>query len=102
MPPIGRAATAATDFTAAWCVTCQVNERLVLNTDTVRDAFAKHKVALLRADWTRRDAQISTFLTEQGAAGVPLYLWSEPGADPEQLPQVLTAEMLIELAERPR
>src|SRR5208282_2728278 len=50
------------DFTAAWCVTCQVNKRLILNTDVVQQAFAKNHVALLRADWTRRDATIGRTL----------------------------------------
>ena len=50
-----RASAVFVDFTAAWCVTCQVNKRLVLNTDAVRQAFAQGNVALVRADWTRRD-----------------------------------------------
>ena len=53
-------------------------------------------------DWTVRDEEITAFLTEQGAAGVPLYLWYEPGEEAEQLPQVLTPDMLIERAERDR
>ena len=53
-------------------------------------------------DWTVRDEEITAFLTEQGAAGVPLYLWYEPGEEAEQLPQVLTADMLIERASRDR
>jgi hypothetical protein len=61
------------DFTAAWCVTCQVNKRLVLNTDAVRQAFAQGNVALVRADWTRRDAVIGAALP-LGRDGVPVYV----------------------------
>ncbi|HUH94147.1 MAG TPA: thioredoxin family protein [Casimicrobiaceae bacterium] len=78
------------DFTAAWCVTCQVNKRLVLNTDTVRRAFAEHDVALLRADWTRRDATIGRALAALGRSGVPVYVLYRPGREPMLLPEVLT------------
>lgn len=82
-------------FTADWCLTCKVNERVAIERESVRDAFRKAGVVTIRGDWTRRDAAITQFLNEQGAAGVPLYLWYAPGAaGPEQLPQVLTPEML--------
>src|SRR5205085_11544124 len=54
------------DFTAAWCVTCQVNKRLVLNNAGVRQAFAARDVVLVRADWTRRDPAITTALAALG------------------------------------
>ena len=59
------------DFTAAWCVTCQVNKRLVLNNAEIRDAFAKRGVELVRADWTRRDPVITQALAALGRQGVP-------------------------------
>ncbi|MGH8801113.1 MAG: protein-disulfide reductase DsbD family protein, partial [Casimicrobiaceae bacterium] len=62
------------DFTAAWCITCQLNERLVLDDARVRDAFARSGVALLRADWTRRDPAITEALARLGRSGVPAYV----------------------------
>jgi thiol:disulfide interchange protein DsbD len=81
--------TVFVDFTAAWCVTCQVNKRLVLDTDEVRDAFARGNVALLRADWTRRDPAITKVLTALGRSGVPVYVIYRPGREPLLLPEVL-------------
>ncbi len=82
-------------FTADWCVTCKVNEASSIERESVRDAFEKAGVVAMVGDWTVRDPEITAFLTEQGAAGVPLYLWYAPGAaTPEQLPQVLTPDLL--------
>ena len=77
------------DFTAAWCVTCQVNKRLVLNADDVRAEFAAKKVALVRADWTRRDPAITQALAALGRSGVPVYVLYRPGKGPLLLPEVL-------------
>jgi len=82
------------DFTAAWCVTCQVNKKLVLNRDDVRTAFADHHVALLRADWTRRDPEITRALAALGRNGVPVYVLYRPGKDPLLLPEVLQAHVI--------
>ncbi len=82
-------------FTADWCVTCKVNESTSIERDAVRAAFEEAGVVVMVGDWTVRDPVITTFLTEQGAAGVPLYLWYAPGAaTPQQLPQVLTPDLL--------
>lgn len=82
-------------FTADWCVTCKVNESVAIERESVRDAFTSAGVVTMMGDWTVRDEAITAFLTEQGAAGVPLYLWYAPGAsNPEQLPQVLTPDLL--------
>ncbi|MEP6996207.1 MAG: thioredoxin family protein [Betaproteobacteria bacterium] len=83
------------DFTAAWCVTCQVNKRLVLDTDAVRQAFAQANVALVRADWTRRDPVIGAALAALGRDGVPVYVLYRPGQAPLLLSELLsTNEML--------
>jgi cytochrome c biogenesis protein CcdA len=90
-------------FTADWCVTCKVNEGIAIEREEVRAAFEKAGVATMVGDWTVRDEEITRFLTAKGAAGVPLYLWYPAGgAEAEQLPQVLTAEMLIQQARLPR
>ena len=87
-------------FTADWCVTCKVNEQVAIEREDVREAFEKAGVVTMRGDWTRADPAITKFLEQHGAAGVPLYLWYRPNAQPEQLPQILTPDMLVERAER--
>lgn len=87
-------------FTADWCLTCKVNERVAIEREEVRDAFEKAGVVTMRGDWTQADPAITKFLERHGAAGVPLYLWYEPNKAPEQLPQVLTPAMLVERAAR--
>ena len=84
------------DFTAAWCVTCQVNKRLVLNTRDVRAAFARKNVALVRADWTRRDLDITRALSALGRTGVPVYVLYRPGRAPILLPEVLQQQTVLE------
>jgi thiol:disulfide interchange protein DsbD len=79
------------DFTAAWCVTCQVNERLALGAGSVAKAIADTGTVYLKADWTNHDSQIAKLLAEHGRAGVPLYLvYGAGGGDPVVLPQLLT------------
>jgi len=90
-------------FTADWCVTCKVNESVAIEREATASAFEEAGVIAMVGDWTVRDETITSFLTAQGAAGVPLYLWYEPGtAKPEQLPQVLTPDMLQGRANRER
>ena len=84
------------DFTAAWCVTCQVNKRLVLNTDAVRAGFARANVVLLRADWTRRDPVITQTLAALGRNGVPVYVLHRPGKPPLLLPEVLQQQTVLD------
>jgi len=84
------------DFTAAWCVTCQANKQLVLDTRAVRRAFADHNVATLRADWTRRDRAISEALAGYGRSGVPVYVLYLPGRPaPVLLPELLTRDIVL-------
>ena len=90
-------------FTADWCVSCKINERVAIEREATRDAFAKAEVTVLRGDWTRRDPVITRFLAQHGAAGVPLYLWyPASGAAPQQLPQLLGPDTLAELAKSAR
>ena len=90
-------------FTADWCLTCKVNEAAAIEREETRAAFSKADVVVLRGDWTRRDPAITRFLTAQGAAGVPLYIWYPAGGGAgQQLPQVLTPALLAELATKTR
>lgn len=86
------------DFTAAWCLSCKVNERVALEASAVQQAFAQKKVALLRADWTRSDPKITEILNRFHRDGVPLYLLYSPQAkdDPQVLPEVLTPGIVLE------
>jgi len=86
-------------FTADWCVTCKVNESVAIEREATRKAFEEAGVIAMRGDWTQPDEEISRMLTRQGAAGVPLYLWYEPGGEAEQLPQVLTPDLLVQKAQ---
>jgi len=84
------------DFTAAWCITCLVNERVALETPAARKAFEQAGVVKLKGDWTNRDDEITSILKELGRAGVPLYLFWAPGAaKPKVLPQVLTESLVL-------
>lgn len=85
-------------FTADWCLTCKVNEEIAIEREETRAAFEKAGVVVLRGDWTRRDPAITRYLTAQGAAGVPLYVWYPAGGEPETLPQVLTPNALADKA----
>jgi thiol:disulfide interchange protein DsbD len=90
------------DFTAAWCVTCQVNKRVALNSDATRAALARQGVVLMRADWTNRDARITAALAEFGRNGVPLYLLYDRSGVPTVLPEILTPGAVVEAVERLR
>ncbi|RIX32066.1 protein-disulfide reductase DsbD family protein [Sphingomonas edaphi] len=90
-------------FTADWCLTCKANEAAAIEREATRDAFGKAGVEVFVGDWTNGDPAITRFLEERGRAGVPLYLWYEPGqTEPDELPQVLTPSMLSDLAHRRR
>ena len=82
--------------TAAWCITCKVNERVALETDTVQNAMREHNITTLVADWTNRDDAITRYLASFDRNGVPLYVYYAPGAEPVVLPQVLTPELVLD------
>ena len=67
------------DFTASWCLSCQVNERVALDQPEVMQAFQAKNVALLKADWTRQDPAITQALAALGRSGVPVYALYTPG-----------------------
>ncbi|MEP6811148.1 MAG: thioredoxin family protein, partial [Chthoniobacterales bacterium] len=85
------------DFTAAWCVTCKFNERTVLETDAVRQAFTQRSVVKLKADWTNADPVITKMLQQFGRPGVPLYVLYPAGktAEPIILPELLTKNIVL-------
>ena len=85
------------DFTAEWCWTCKVNERAVLEDAAVRAKFAELDVALVKADWTHRDAEITRWLRAFGRSAVPLYVIFPGGrsAEPVVLPEILTPGMVV-------
>lgn len=83
------------DFTAAWCITCQVNKKTVLDREEMLQFFKKNNVALLEADWTNNDPKITRALEKYGRIGVPLYLsFPEGEKSPKILPQILTKEIV--------
>jgi thiol:disulfide interchange protein DsbD len=84
------------NLTAAWCLTCLVNERATLDREAVRDAFAAHGVVALKGDWTRQDPEIASLLESFGRSGVPLYLLYDGSGSPTVLPQILTEAEVIE------
>jgi thiol:disulfide interchange protein len=94
------------NFTAAWCITCLVNERVALRSPAVVEAFARKGVVYLKGDWTRRDPQISTVLDAFGRGGVPLYLLYGPAGgalDPKAplvLPQILSEGTVLEAVDK--
>jgi thiol:disulfide interchange protein DsbD len=83
------------DFTAAWCVTCQVNKQTTLRDAQVLQAFADKHVLLLQADWTRRDPAISRALTALGRSGVPVYVLQAPGKQALVLSELLTPDLVL-------
>ncbi|MBO1075095.1 thioredoxin family protein [Roseomonas marmotae] len=88
------------NLTAAWCITCKVNERVALDTPAVREAFAARDVAYLTGDWTRGGEEIAALLRAHGREGVPLYLVYAPGTGtPEVLPQILTESIVLRALE---
>lgn len=89
------------DATAAWCITCLVNEKAALSSDAVHQAFQSHHVAYLVADWTNRNPGITALLQAHGRSGVPLYLYYAPGAaEAVVLPQILTESEILNIIGR--
>ena len=84
------------NLTAAWCVTCLVNDRLALDRAVVQQGFRQAGVAYLVGDWTKADPEITAYLKEHGRSGVPLYVYYPPGHhQPQVLPQILTPRLVL-------
>ncbi len=85
------------NLTAAWCITCKVNERLALKSSEVAEAFKAAGITYLKGDWTKGNPEITALLEHFGRAGVPLYLfYPGHGAGPHVLPQILTAGVVLD------
>ncbi len=84
------------NMTAAWCITCLVNERVALNSEGGRKLFQDKGIVYLKGDWTNRDPEITRFLSAHGRSGVPLYVYYPPGGGPVVLDQILTEASLRE------
>jgi len=88
------------DFTAAWCLTCKFNEGSVLEAQNVREAFERHGIVKMKADWTNGDPVITKILQHFGRPGVPLYvLYPAKNEEPIVFPEVLTKSMVLEKLE---
>ncbi len=85
------------NFTASWCISCLVNERVALSSEPVVQAFKRDGITYLKGDWTKRDPEITKILSRFGRSGVPLYVFYPAGnkAPPIELPQVLTPDIVL-------
>ncbi|WNZ56844.1 protein-disulfide reductase DsbD [Microbulbifer sp. MKSA007] len=91
----GRAVLA--NMTAAWCITCLMNEKAVLSSTEVSDALERLNVVALKGDWTNQDPRISELLAKYGRTSVPLYLlYPADGGDAKILPQILSQDDLLQ------
>ncbi len=88
------------NMTAAWCISCLVNEKVALSQSSVVDTFKRSGITYLKGDWTNRDPEITRILAEFGRSGVPLYVFYPAGAGnstiPVVLPQILTPEIVTQ------
>ncbi|HSQ74837.1 MAG TPA: thioredoxin family protein [Bacteroidota bacterium] len=84
------------DFTAAWCLSCQVNEKVAFSSEEVQNEFARRGIATVRADWTNHDETITRALAAFGRNSVPLYVLYAPGKDPVLLPEIITPGIVLE------
>ncbi|MBV9078698.1 MAG: thioredoxin family protein, partial [Methylobacteriaceae bacterium] len=88
------------NLTAAWCITCAVNERVALASESVRQAMADRGIVYLKGDWTNRNPEITKLLERSGRSGVPLYLVYAGKGEPAILPQILTEGIVLDGLER--
>ena len=91
--------TVFVDFTAAWCLTCKFNEMTVLESSAVRDAFQRHSIVKMKADWTNADPAITKILKQFGRPGVPLYVLYPADKSPVVFPELLTQSIVLDKLE---
>lgn len=84
------------DATASWCITCKVNYRVAISTDSVQQEFARQDITYMVADWTSRDPEITKLLSSYGFKGVPLYIYYAPYEEGVILPQILTPGLILD------
>jgi thiol:disulfide interchange protein DsbD len=85
------------NFTAAWCITCLVNEKVAISRPAVQAQLRQQGVVYMKADWTSKDPRITEMLNRYGRNGVPLYLlFPGNGQDAVVLPNILTVEILTD------
>ncbi|RYG07852.1 MAG: thiol:disulfide interchange protein, partial [Chitinophagaceae bacterium] len=91
------------NFTASWCISCLVNEKVALSDSTVKENFKNAGITYLKGDWTKRDSEITKILTRFGRSGVPLYVFYPAGknSEPIELPQVLTPDIVMNSIKNP-
>ena len=82
------------DFGAKWCMTCLTNEKTVILTDAMKEAFTAKKVQLIHGDYTKKNPEIQAFMKQFGRAGVPFYVLYVPGQEPKLFPEIITIPML--------
>ena len=85
------------DITADWCVTCKVNERIILNAPEVIDAFRRFDVVAMKGDWTNRDDGIARFLAEHGRYGIPFYMLWRPGRAPHVFGELISKQGVLDV-----
>ena len=89
------------NFTADWCITCKVNEKVALNGEAFNNLINSKKISYIKADWTNRNDEIFNLLESYGRSGIPLYVfYPSKNKKPIILPEVLTEKMVIEYLKR--
>jgi len=86
------------NFTAAWCISCLVNEKVVLSSDEIKTELRDKSIVYMKGDWTSRDPAITRVLEQYGRSGVPLYLYfpSDPQREAAVLPNILTRGIVLQ------
>lgn len=85
------------NYTAAWCITCQANEKIALSSLKVQNYFKSQDITYLKADWTNKSPEILESLKKYGRTGVPLYIYWEPSmSEPRVLPAILTEKIIFD------
>ena len=94
---IGKKVSHIINFTAAWCITCQANDKIALSRPKVKEYFNNNNVEYIVADWTNKDDEILQTLESYNRSGVPLYIYWKPGMkEPAILPSILTEQILLD------